>query len=195
MNRKYKILSHLFLSKYEQSLYIDANIVILKNPLESANRYLLNFDMAQPKHFIRDCLYEEAKECVILGKSKFRETIKQTGEYKNKGYPIKFGLGENNILFRKHNKENVIKLMNDWWFEIKTHTKRDQLSLAYVLWKNNKEFCFTDESSRDMKEFYEYVVHKNLSNRKLITRIYDSVRIRCMRIIINKLSNYSIIKL
>ncbi len=59
-----------------------------------------------------------------------------------------FGLGENNILFRKHNSDNIIKLMNDWWEELNTQTKRDQLSLAYVLWKNGENFNFMDENAR-----------------------------------------------
>jgi len=194
MNRKYKILPHLYLSKYEQSLYLDANIMVLKNPLELANKYLIEYDIAMPKHFERNCLYEEAKECVILGKSKFGQTIKQIGEYQKKGFPQNYGLGENNILLRKHNSENVIKLMNDWWNELLTHTHRDQLSFAYVLWKNGKEYRFMEESSRDGNGFYEYVSHNFFSNRSLFERICDSIRIRSMRIIINSLLIYRIIK-
>lgn len=153
MNRKYKILPHLFLNEYEWSLYVDANIAIVGNPLELANKYLSKYDMAVPKHFARDCVYEEAKECVILGKTKYDETQKQMNKYKNESFPKNFGLGENNILFRKHNSDNIIKLMNDWWNELNTQTKRDQLSLAYVLWKNGEKFNYMDESARGNKYF------------------------------------------
>lgn len=153
MNRKYKILPHLFLSEYKWSLYVDANIAILGNPFELANKYLSIYDMAVPKHFARDCVYDEAKECVILGKTKYDETKIQMDIYKKEGFPKNFGLGENNILFRKHNAETVIKLMNDWWDELNTQTKRDQLSLAYVLWKNGEKFNYIDESARGNKYF------------------------------------------
>ncbi len=153
MNRKYKILPHLFLSEYEWSMYADANIKILNNPFELANKYLAKHDFAMPKHFARDCIYEESKECVILGKSKYDETRKQMDTYEKEGFPKNFGLGENNILFRKHNSEKVMKMMNDWWEELNTHTKRDQLSLAYVLWKSGEKFSYMDESARGNKYF------------------------------------------
>ena len=43
--------------------------------------------------------------------------------------------------------------MNDWWDELNTQTKRDQLSLAYVLWKNGEKFEYMDESVRGKKIF------------------------------------------
>jgi len=153
MNRKYKILPHLFLSEYDWSLYVDANIAILKNPLELANKYLSKCDIALPKHFARDCIYDEARECLNLELVKYNEVKKQIDKYKREGFPRKFGLGENNILLRKHNNKKVIKLMNDWWEELINHTKRDQLSLAYVLWKNGEKFEYMDESARGNKIF------------------------------------------
>lgn len=154
MNRKYKIHPHLFLSEYEWSLYVDSNIAILRNPLELANKYFTKYDMVLPKHFARDCVYEEAKECVILGKITYEEAKKQIDSYRQEGFPEKFGLGENNILLRRHNEKKIIKLMNDWWSEINSHTKRDQLSLAYVLWKNGERFNYMDESPRESDYFF-----------------------------------------
>jgi len=153
MNRKYKILSHLFLSEYEWSLYVDTNVAILKNPLYLANKYLIKYNMVVPKHFARNCVYEEAKYCVMLGKAKYDEVKKQMDEYKKDGLPENFGLGENGILLRKHNDRKVIKVMNDWWAEFNQHTKRDQLSLSYAIWKNRERFCFMDESARGGKYF------------------------------------------
>lgn len=148
MNRKYKILPHLFLSEYDWSLYVDANIIILRNPIDLAKKYLGNYYMVLPKHFARTCIYDEAKECTRLGKANYEEIKIQMDKYKREGFPANFGLGENNILLRKHNSENIIKIMNEWWHEFNTHAKRDQLSLGYVLWKNGEKFHFMDESAR-----------------------------------------------
>lgn len=154
MNRKYKILPHLFLSKYEWSMYVDANIKIINNPLDLAIKYLTKHDFVMPKHFARDCVYDESKECIILGKTKYDETTKQMNRYKDEGFPKNFGLGENNILLRNHNSQKIIKLMIDWWEELNTQTKRDQLSLGYVVWKNGEEFCFMNEDARNVKSKY-----------------------------------------
>ncbi len=160
MNRKYKILPHLYLSEYEWSLYIDSNIAILKNPIDLANKYLYKNDFVAPKHFARDCIYEEANACIILGKAKYNEIQNQMNEYRADGFPRKFGLSENGILLRRHNNEKVIKLMNDWWKEMNNKTQRDQLSLGYVLWKNDMQFIYMDESARDGKFFFLFC-HNN----------------------------------
>ena len=51
--------------------------------------------------------------------------------------PKNYGLNETNILLRRHNVPQIIKLMDEWWSYIEKYTKRDQLSLSYVLWKND----------------------------------------------------------
>lgn len=172
MNRRYKILPHLFLSEYEWSMYVDANILIRKNPFELAEKYLSKDDFVMPKHFARDCVYDEAKECVILGKTKHDETKKQMDFYKKQGFPKNFGMGENNILLRKHNSDKVINVMTDWWEELNTQTKRDQLSLAYVLWKNGEKFCFMDESARgDM--YFRIKLHFGQKKNGLVGKIFN----------------------
>ena len=138
MNRKYKILPHLFLSEYEWSLYVDANIAILNNPHELANKYLTKYDMAVPKHQDRDCLYDECEACIPTGKVKEVDlALQQMNYYKHDRYPSKNGLYEMNIIFRLHNDNFVIKTMNFWWKELNIWAKRDQLSFGYSLWKNN----------------------------------------------------------
>jgi hypothetical protein len=163
--------------------------------MDLANKYLSKYDMAVPKHFARDCVYDEAKECVILGKTKYDETQKQMDKYKNEGFPKNFGLGENNILFRKHNSENIIKLMNDWWEELNTQTKRDQLSLAYVLWKNGEKFCFMDESAREGMGYFEYIIHSTFRTRSFSQKVKDSLRVRIMTKVVPILIRYRIMKL
>jgi hypothetical protein len=183
MNRKYKILPNLFLNEYEWSLYVDANISIIGNPFDLATKYLTKYDITVPKHFARNCVYDEARECVILGKTKYDETKKQMDKYKNEGFPKNFGLGENGIIFRKHNSDNIIKLMNDWWEELNTQTKRDQLSLAYVLWKNGQKFSFMDESARSGLGYFEYILHNEFKNRSFFSKAKDKIKITIKRLV------------
>lgn len=172
MNRKYKILPHLFIPFYERSLYIDSNIAILKNPKNLANKYLNKFDFVAPKHFLRNCAYDEAKKCIILMKDTKKNIKNQILRYKKDNFPTQFGLSENNILLRNHLKKNVLVLMESWWQELNKETMRDQLSLPYVLWKANQSYNFMDESARQDEGYFGYPApHKGLTNRKLITKI------------------------
>lgn len=184
MNRRYKILPHLFFPEYERSLYIDANITILKNPKELSDRYLSRFDFVAPKHFARDCVYDEAKECIVLMKDKTKNIKKQMQRYKEAGFPSRFGLSENNILLRRHLKESVMHLMVSWWQELQKETKRDQLSLPYAMWKSGLEYQFMEETSRQGKGYLDYSLHKDFIDRPFVNKLKDKLQFGFRRLVV-----------
>jgi len=148
LNRKYKILPHKYLKKYEVSLYIDANIKILKNPRNFIINILKKSDFSVSKHFLRRCVYDEAY--ALIRSSRFNSYLifKQIFQYAMEGMPENYGLTENSILIRRHNKLQVKNIMNIWWKEIVSHSHRDQLSLPYVSWKEKFKFFIINESKR-----------------------------------------------
>jgi len=162
MNRRYKILPHLFLSEYESSLYVDSNILFKRNPIYIKEKYLIHTNFVLPKHQDRNCVYEEALACIYLNKEKIKKIKLQVNQYKNDLMPKEFGLSENNILARNHNDKEIIYLMEQWWLELNKFTQRDQLSLPYVLYKLKLHYTFMDESSRKHDAF-SYFNHKSIS--------------------------------
>lgn len=133
-NRWHKMHPHALFKDYDESLYIDANIDIL-------SPYV--FDLARerrepfilPQHGVRNCIFGEYE----LFLSEFREeTERITAEWKllrKSGMPKNFGLTENNVLYRRHHDPSVVQLMEDWWEMIVNYSRRDQLSLMYLIWK------------------------------------------------------------
>lgn len=162
--RKYKILPHRYLSDYQISIWIDGNMVIKGDLDEAVEKYLRNNNMAVYDHSVlpngegRNCIYQEAEsllEMIKKGKPKDDPHIiqKQMEKYRKEGYPKDNGLISTMVIFRKHNDKAVIQVMEDWWQEVKDYSKRDQLSLNYVLWKNNFNPYYIKENSRDNKYF------------------------------------------
>jgi len=164
LNRKYKILAHKYLKKYDVSLYIDANIKILKNPKNFIADALKRSDFIVSKHFMRKCVYDEAY--ALLRSSRFNNYIifKQILKYAIEGMPKNYGLSENSILIRRHNKLKIKSIMNRWWKEIVSHSHRDQLSLTYVCWRNRFNLSMTNEDKRknNFFSFNEKKYKKNL---------------------------------
>lgn len=181
-NRYYKLNPHIELSEYFCSLYIDANIKINSNMEEFFYKYSNNGGFMLPKHNERDCIYKEAKECIIQKKGNEKAIVKQIQRYKKEGMPKNYGLGENNILLRKHNDRQVIKLMSDWWKELLSESQRDQLSLSYVMWKNNVNFHFMNETCRNGNYYFSYQPHKRYLNRTFIDKIRDRIYLLIRRI-------------
>ncbi len=129
-SRVVKMLPHIYFPHTEYSLYLDANI-ILKVPLNRLiKEWLQDTDIAVFGHTTRDCLFDEAKECIRLELDN-KETIEQHIE-KYKNFPKHKGLYQCGVILRRHTPQ--IKRLNEaWWAEYCTGCKRDQVSFPYVL--------------------------------------------------------------
>ncbi len=182
LNRYYKLHPHIVLSNYIYSLYIDSNIELSANPKDIFDKYINNYDFVMPKHGDRACIFQEAKECIIQKKGNKTAIVKQMQKYKEEGMASNYGLGENNILLRKHNEIVIIKIMNDWWAELQNQSQRDQLSLAYVLWKNGVKFHFMEETCRNNNSYFRYKPHKNYQSRNLFDKLKDRVNLLIRRL-------------
>lgn len=149
--RYVKLHPHELLPEYEYSIWIDANVSILFNPTELIDE---EYSVEIPAHPSRDCIYAEERACANLKKDKESIMLPQMEKYKKEGYPKNNGLVQSNIIFRKHNEPDCIKLMETWWAEIETGSHRDQLSFNYALWKNKDvRFKYLDKKTCQSKYF------------------------------------------
>lgn len=165
INRYYKMHPHLILSEYEYSLYIDANIDIKTTYIFDCieNCIKNNIYLSIPKHYERNCIYDEAI-AVINAKIDSEDIVnKQMKLYREIGFPANYGLAENNCIFRFHNNDTVISIMNDWWNIFINYSKRDQLSLFFVIWKYKYDFKYlTDSPIRLDTLNFEFFYHNKL---------------------------------
>ncbi len=134
-NRWHKTHPHRLFPEYEESVYIDANVNILNPDFIDDHRHSFR-KMAFPKHPTRDCIFNEYAYA-------FSEFIDEPGAMRQErrmirrsGMPRHYGLTENNVIFRKHKDAEVITIMEEWWSMISQYSRRDQLSLAWILWKH-----------------------------------------------------------
>lgn len=160
LNRKYKILPHLFLSGYSMCLYIDANIKLVSNPIVFVAEMLKFNVIAAPCHFLRDCVYDEAIECMNVGKISALDYEQFVSECVKLEYPKHHGLTENNILLRRHMADDCIRLMNKWWALLLLGPQRDQLMLPLAAWLEKVDVMEIHISSRVKNDFFRYFLHK-----------------------------------
>jgi hypothetical protein len=169
--RKYKILPHRWFSNYEYSLWVDGNILIKNDINELIPEYLNKVNIAVHDHNQnqldpRNCVYQEAQAIFYFGKrnGNYKDDPniiqKQIQRYADEGYPSHNSLAVTMQLLRKHNKKDCIKIMEQWWEEIKYGSKRDQLSFNYSIWKTNTSFVYFKGDSRNTKYFLHTGKHK-----------------------------------
>lgn len=153
--RKYKILCHQYLKDYDYSVYVDAKIRIVGNMRD----YIENYSMGSPilcfPHYLSNCAYDEAVNCIMNQKDDPDLITSQIVAYADEGYPRYNGMIDSACLIRAHGDTTLQHAMETWWNEIRTRSRRDQLSFGYSCWKNELEY--------DMSDLYIYrnkYIHK-----------------------------------
>lgn len=149
--RRVKTMYWEYLPNHDLNIWIDANVKMLANLYDFCNCVMDDkHEIWITKHPQRSCVYEEANACKKLKKDSNTLIDKQISKYKSEGMPKLQGLVETNVILRK-NTPNVQGLMKKWFEQIKTHSRRDQLSFNYVLWKTNQHKLLKnfDKNTRD----------------------------------------------
>lgn len=128
--REIKILAHKYLPAYDYTIWMDGNMIQCRNINQLAEKQVNDF--MTMKHHIRNCIYDEANECIAMRKDDLKIINRQIGRYRKTHYPSNMGLIASGLLFRKHTKI-VQTLCENWHNELKQGSLRDQLSFNYVL--------------------------------------------------------------
>lgn len=154
-SRTVKLLPHIYFPEAEYSLYVDGNI-ICKVPIQRIiHEWLQDDDIAVFKHHTRDCLFQEAKECIRLGLDTPENVNAHIERYKD--FPEHKGLYQCGMILRRHTPR--IKRLNEAWHaQYVTGAKRDQISFPYVLEKEGVSI-FAIDSYAYLHDYFEYRNH------------------------------------
>jgi len=131
--RKVKILPHLFLPPHDRSIWIDGHLQPQDLTVFERSGFWLM------KHPVRDCVYQEAQECVMLRKDNPATIHEQVNRYRLEGYPAHNGLCATGVLIRDNNPE-YYHFLDMWWHQVRTGSVRDQLSFNYCAWRTGLEY-------------------------------------------------------
>lgn len=135
----FKLLPHLFFPDYERSVWFDANIEPRPEGISAWLRgdgFRCTFGLfAHPE---RECIYEEGRVCIELGRDSPNTIQEQLSAYRAQHYPTLAGLYAGGFLARTHLDSKVREINCAWWDEVQRFSKRDQLSLPVVLSRHGR---------------------------------------------------------
>jgi len=163
-NRWYKFFPHKLFKNVEYSIYIDGNIRItgdlslLIQEFKESRAALGVF-----RHPNRTNILEEADACVAFGKfdDQDKSRVKSQLEmYFESGMPVEQPLTDNGIIFRWHKHPKLLDAMSSWWDNLQDFSKRDQLSLPYIIWKNDLPVKIWDWTFRDVNIYFDVYLHR-----------------------------------
>lgn len=173
LSRKIKMLGNDIIDKnYDISVWIDASVTFRKNIGEFVSKYF-DSDKAPFSAFVhhaRNCIYEEAQACLKYNKDT-KENVDNHIEFLRKEkFPPNMGLYEMTVFIKEHNNKKVRETMRLWFDMVCNHSKRDQLSFVYCIWKtgmkinpielnvfDNSWFSWSKHNfSKEIKEYRVY---------------------------------------
>lgn len=158
--RYFKIMEHPVLAAYAYTIWLDANLLLeIKSLKELPLDLFKNYPITTFQHSIYTCLYDQALLCIYAYNDFYYKILKQIIYYKMKGMPVDYGLFETNFLIKNHAHPGLLKLQSDWWREVKSRSRRDQISLPYCAWKNNIQIGILEGRGVN-NQFTSYLNHK-----------------------------------
>lgn len=159
--REYKMLPHKYFKDFDTSIWVDGSLWIKNDMRDFIRQYGKGSDFLCFPHEQRRCIYDEGAKVLLLRKAPKNVIIQQMAYYLNEGYPQNNGLYLGGCMVRNHNEPAVIKIMEQWWEQVNRFSKRDQISLPYVMYKNQFHCNLCDLNLYD-NEWTSVSRHKEL---------------------------------
>ena len=137
-NRYIKMHPNELFTEYDYSIYIDGNVQVMSDLTDLVYSVNDKTGISMHRHKSRNCIYDEIEVCRLRKKGNYKEMKKQVAKYKEEGFPCNFGMLEATIIVTDLKNLKAKKIYEDWWNEFNlTLSLRDQISLHYIIWKNN----------------------------------------------------------
>lgn len=134
-NRYCKINAHKIFPQYRYSIYFDGNIR-LKGTIVRCISELPKTRLTTICPNYWKSIYREMISILQNGRDDADLVKKQAETYWLEGMPDDYGCLICAILIREHNNPVCKKIMKEWWSQLEQFSRRDQISLPYILWKN-----------------------------------------------------------
>ncbi len=165
VNRYCKFFPQRIFPEADVSIYVDANLLVTADlsPLIAEFR-ASGADIGLFPHKERGDIFEELAFGARVGKIPPGDVAAgeaQVARYLAEGLPRAHRLTENAIIFRRHAAPGLGPAMELWWEELARATRRDQLSLPYVLMKSGLAVWIWDWNYRsDPNPYFSRYIHR-----------------------------------
>src|SRR5690606_8149223 len=123
--REIKLLPHKYLPEYDQTIYMDGNIELTRDPVNFMR--LFRGRMLTKLHPKRNCVYQEGQRCIELGKADADAIRGQLKRYIDADVPAQDGMWETGVIIRDKTAEVFCEA---WHKALAEGTHRDQLAIA-----------------------------------------------------------------
>ena len=152
---------HLYFKDYDWAIWIDANLTLNSKPEAFLPNNVNRAEAFTWRHPLRNCVYQEGKECVRRYKDHPKTIDRYLARLKAHKFPAKSGLFETSVFVSKMNAPKLEAFYSTWWAEIDKGTKRDQISLPYAVEKSGISIDFLGRERMCMRTDPRVIYHRH----------------------------------
>jgi hypothetical protein len=176
-NRWCKFFPHRLFPEADISIYVDGNTLILADLTPLIAEFAASgAAIGLFEHKERGDIFAEFEFCRKVGKIRPEEAERgrmQVDSYRAAGLPERHAFTENGIVFRRHGAPALDAAMRLWWEQISAYTRRDQLSLPYVLHATGLKAKVWDWNYKAPNRYFKRYPHRKSLRRDLNTYLQN----------------------
>jgi hypothetical protein len=173
-----KLNAHKYLLEYDYLVWFDGSFQIDEKEILNLIRDNQNVDLFLFKHPTRNCAYKEIAACYLSFKESTIKLFLQNLLYRIRGFRKDSGLYATGIFIRKYSTQTNV-FFEEWFKHVHYLSKRDQISLPFVLEKHKLKLLVLSKNIYDSSLGYFYKHSKSIysTNKGFFRRAYFKVKL------------------
>lgn len=173
VNRFCKFFPHRLFPDADISIYVDGNILIRGDLSPLIREFAASdADIGLFRHAERRSVAEEVAFAKASGRvaPPYHDLAdRQLADYAADGLPTDHVLTQNAVIFRRHRDHRLPDAMAMLWEHLQRYTQRDQISMPYIIFKNNlKLYIWNWDYKQSNIYFMRYSHRKSAYNDILL---------------------------
>jgi hypothetical protein len=152
--RHVKTHPHLLFPDHDIAIWMDATIVIASDvkPL-IANLMAAGQPVGGIPHPRRHAVYDEAYHCARCRKDDLAVIAAQAARYLAAGVPKELAVSDTSFMIWNLRHAAAAAVLDTWWNEIESGSRRDQISFNYALWRQGQDWLRLFEPKPGTRQF------------------------------------------
>ncbi len=177
--RYVKTHPHTLLEGYDMAIWVDANIMITGDISSILEEFVAsNKPIGAIPHPLRENIYEEAEECIKRSKDEAEIVRSQVEYYRDESFNTQTLIESGFMIFNLKN-EAIAPFCDFWWQQIDRFSKRDQLSLPFVIEQQGIDWHPITKRPKSIRdhELFVLVPHgfKSILYNRLLGEVADNI--------------------
>ncbi|MDO7881125.1 glycosyltransferase domain-containing protein [Salinibacterium soli] len=148
------------LSDYDESLWIDNSVRLKRDPSRLFDDWLSDADLAVPRHSLRGSVIAEFEAVATLGYDDSARVYEQLIHYTQLNERVLHDVPFWTALIARRHAAPVLDRMELWYDHLLRYSRRDQLSVNFVLADAPFEIRVIEVDNAE-SDFHEWPVHNN----------------------------------